>query len=98
MDERGTYLVGEVGNKAHGRVGRDRDDDVVALRAGRLDPRRKAQFLQQITQVERGFPNGLRIVSGRIEIEDAEIGTLQVGNPRGPDVLRDRVLVGHPEQ
>jgi hypothetical protein len=33
MDERGTDLVGELGNKAHGRVGRDRDHDVVALRA-----------------------------------------------------------------
>ena len=38
------------------------------------------------------------IVVGRIEIEDADVGVVQVRRARRPDVRRDAVLVGHPEQ
>ena len=56
------------------------------------------ELLEQIAQAERGGAHRSAIVRRRIEIEDADVGVIELRHPRDPDVLRDRVLVGHPQQ
>ncbi len=40
----------------------------------------------------------VRLVIRGVEIEDADVGVMQVRDPGRPDVRRDAVLVGQPEQ
>ena len=80
------------------RLAVERHDDVKALRAGRLDPARQPQLVQQIAQRERCRAQRLGIVFRRIEIEDADVGVVEVGRARRPHVRRDAVLVGEPQQ
>ena len=41
---------------------------------------------------------GVRLIFEWVQIEDADIGLVQVGSPRCPYVRGDAVLVGEPEQ
>ena len=80
------------------RLAVERHDDVKAFRAGRLDPRRQAELLEQIAHAERRLPHRGGIILRRIEIEHADVRVIEIGHARAPDVLRDRVLIGDPHQ
>jgi hypothetical protein len=90
--------IRESRDAVHRRLAVERDDDVEALAAGGLDPRRQPQFVQQIAQSEGGGAHRRGVLLRRIEIEDADIRVVQTGYARDPDMLRDGVLVGDPHQ
>ena len=56
------------------------------------------EFPQKVAQRERRPPQVVRLVFRRIQVENADVGLVQVGRPRDPDVRRDAVLIDHPEQ
>ena len=58
----------------------------------------QAELVQQIAKRERRRAQHVRLVFGRIEVEDADVGVVQVRRARRPHVRRDAVLIGHPEQ
>ena len=90
--------VRESRNVAHLRLAVERHDDVEALRAGGLHPRRQPELIEQVAKADRRGANGVDIIGGRIEIEDADVRVIQIRHARDPHVLRDRVLVRHPQQ
>ena len=74
---------------------------VKPFRPGGFDPTRKAQLLQQLTQVQRCAAQHFQLtfvssVAGWIEIKDADVGLVKVRRTRRPDVNRDAVLVREP--
>jgi hypothetical protein len=58
LDEERAHGVGEARDLGDVRARVDRDDDVEALRARRLDPARKAQLVEEIAEPERRRPEG----------------------------------------
>ena len=71
-------LPGEVRHPAEIRRAVERHDDVEPFRAGRLDPARQPHFAEQIAQRQRDAPEHVDVVIGRIEIEHAEIGLIEM--------------------
>src|SRR6266849_9214564 len=54
--------------------------------------------MQQVAERERCRTQDGRLLLRRVEVEDADVGLVEVRCPRRPDVRRDAVLVGKPEQ
>jgi hypothetical protein len=90
--------LGEAPHRLEVRLAVQRDHNVEPLRTGGLDEARQAELGQEIAHREDRRAQLRRIVVGRVEIEDAQIGLPQVRQARRPDVRRDRVLVRHPDQ
>src|SRR5579872_1502265 len=77
----------------------DEGDNVEAFRSGRFDDAVEAELPEEGAERERDLPQDVRlIVGGRIEIEDADIGAVEIRDARRPDVVRDRVLVRGPQE
>ena len=58
----------------------------------------RPSLLEQIAKAERRAAHRIGIVTRRIEIEHADVRVIEIRHARGPHVLRDRVLIGHPQQ
>src|SRR4029453_11764576 len=99
LDEHRPYRVRATPDRAKSLLTVEWNDNVKPLRTRRLHPTRQIEFTKQIAQRECGRSKhvGL-VVSSRVEIENTDIGGVEVRDAGGPDVRRDRVLVGQPEQ
>jgi hypothetical protein len=79
LDEDGGDGVREPGDLTEIDTAVERDDDVEPFRAGRLDPARQVQLLEeQIAKQQGRRTRRFGIVRGRIEIEDTDVGAIQV--------------------
>src|SRR5262245_2647528 len=96
--EKRAHRVRKPGDDVGSRFPVKRQDDVKAFRARSLDPAPESQILQEIADVQCGLAQPVEILAGGIEVEDADIRVVQPGSARHPDVRRDRVLVGHPQE
>jgi hypothetical protein len=82
-----------------GELGRERDDDVQALAAARLQPARQAELGQHGPHQERGFLDlRPRHAFARVEVEDDAIGVVDLLRRRVQGVELDRVHLRRGEE
>src|SRR5690242_8706947 len=71
---------------------------MIALRAGSLDPTRAAELTEDVAQEQRRVAEHGGIFFEWIEIEDADVRTVNVRSARRPHVRCYTILIGEPEQ
>ena len=98
LDQHRAHRVGEPRHLAEAGLAVERDHDVEPLRARRLDPARQAELVEEIAKPQRRRSQHAQVVFGGVEIEDADVGVVQVRRARRPHVRGDAVLVGQPQQ
>src|SRR5205814_3446125 len=67
-------------------------------RARSLHAARKAELVEEVPKRERCRAQDVRLILGWVEIEHTDVGVIQLRHARRPDMRRDAVLVGQPEQ
>src|SRR6266540_3250784 len=75
-----------------------RHSDVEPLGTRCFHPACEAQLVEEAAKRECCRTQDIRLIFRRVEVEDADVGLVQVGRARRPHVRRDAVLVGEPEQ